>query len=188
MNKYLIVGLGNPGKEYTHTRHNIGYDIVDELVRAHNGSEYEFEKLALVNRIKVKARPVTVIKPTTYMNLSGNAVRYYLQNEKVDRANLLVVVDDIALALGSIRIRPQGSDGGHNGLKDIQDKLQTAKYPRMRVGVGSDFPKGRQVDYVLGKWSDKEINELVKKTPNFVSAIDSFIFNGISDTMNCFNS
>ncbi len=187
MNKYLIVGLGNPGKQYKNTRHNVGFDIVDEFVRAHGETEYQLQKLAMVCHTKVKGRNVTVIKPTTYMNLCGKAIKYYLQSEKVKLENMLVVVDDIALDLATIRIRPKGSDGGHNGLRDIQDKLQTSKYPRMRVGVGHDFPKGRQADYVLGKWSDEDINTLVSSTPDFISAIDTFIFKGIDEAMNTFN-
>ncbi len=188
MNKYLIVGLGNPGKEYDHTRHNIGFDVVDEWVRSQGAEGYELQKLASVCHVKFKGRPTTVIKPSTYMNLSGKAVKYYLDKESIKIENLLVVVDDLALDLAKIRFRAKGSAGGHNGLQDIQEKIGTSVYPRMKIGIGDDFPKGRQVDYVLGKWSKSELDTLVHNTSRFVDAIDTFIFRGIRETMNHFNT
>ncbi len=187
MNKYLIVGLGNPGRDYVHTRHNIGFDVVDELVRAHGGPEYSLERHAMHTQIKIKARPVTVIKPTTYMNLSGKAVKFYKEKENISLENMLIVVDDLSLPLSSIRFRAKGSDGGHNGLKDIQKELNTSKYPRMRIGIGSDFSRGQQSDYVLGKWTEHELKQLIDRTPKFVEAIDAFVFSGINNTMNNYN-
>ncbi len=187
MKKCLIVGLGNPGREYVHTRHNVGFDVVDELVRAHDGPEYALEKLAMVTKISIKSRPVTVIKPTTYMNLSGKAVKYYLEKEKINTENLLIVVDDVSLALATIRFRTKGTDGGHNGLKDIQNKINTTQYPRMRIGIGDDYPKGRQADYVLGRWSSQEMEALIAKTHDFVAGIETFVFRGITEAMNQYN-
>ncbi len=187
MNKYLIIGLGNFGKEYAYTRHNVGFDICDDLVQNYGVDSYELQKLALRTEIKIKGRTVVVIKPTTYMNNSGKAMKYYLSKEKVLLENSLVVVDDISLELAQIRFRTKGSDGGHNGLKDIQHRLGTQKYPRMKVGIGDNFPKGRQVDYVLGKWKPDEMQVFSEKKDTFVAAIETFVFRGISSAMNSFN-
>ncbi len=187
MKKYLIIGLGNFGKEYAYTRHNIGFDICDDLVIKHGVKSYELEKLAMRTEIKIKGRPVVVIKPTTYMNNSGKAVRYYLTKEKVEIENMLVIVDDLFLDLAQIRFRNKGTDGGHNGLKDIQEKLSTQKYPRMKIGIGDNFPKGKQSDYVLGKWTAAEMQTLSKKKDTFVDAVETFVFRGLSTAMNTFN-
>ncbi len=152
--KYLIVGLGNIGTDYHHTRHNIGFDVADAFAAKH-GALFRSDRLADVAEIKWKGRILVVIKPTTYMNLSGKAVKYWMDKEKIPAENMLVIVDELALPLEVIRLRPGGSDAGHNGLKSIQETIGTNQYPRLRFGIGNDFPKGRQVDYVLGRWTAK---------------------------------
>jgi PTH1 family peptidyl-tRNA hydrolase len=183
MEKFLIAGLGNIGAEYNHTRHNIGFEIADAFVAKHNGL-FKIERLAQVAELKVKGHPVFCIKPTTYMNLSGKAVAYWLQKEKISVQNSLTIVDDLALPLDKIRIRPGGSDAGHNGLKDIQFTLETTAYPRLRFGIGNEFPKGRQVEFVLSKWTEKEWPMVQQKIDACVSLIEQFIFIGIEKTMN----
>ena len=184
--KFLIVGLGNIGSEYEHTRHNIGFDIVDALAKKHNAT-FTVDRHAYRAEVKVKGKTFVLIKPVTYMNLSGKAVKHHLQNEKMDASKMLIITDDLALPVGKIRIKPKGSDGGHNGLKSINEHLVSSEYPRMRVGIGSDFPKGRQSDYVLGKWkSDEEpiISQTIEKA---VEAIEEFGLAGIQNAMNKFN-
>lgn len=183
MSKFLIVGLGNIGTEYAHTRHNIGFDIADEYVARHLLT-FESGRLADVAQFKLKGKPVTVIKPTTYMNLSGRAVKYWMDKEKIEIGNLLVLVDELALPLNKLRLRPSGSAAGHNGLKSIQEALQTDKYPRLRFGIGNDFPKGMQVDFVLDKWLAKEQPLIKEKISKCVEIIDNFIVTGIERTMN----
>jgi len=184
--KYLIVGLGNPGAEYAETRHNIGFKVLDALAEASN-LVFTSSKLAKRAEYKFKGRTFVLIKPTTYMNLSGKSVNYWLQKEKVSVENLFVIVDDIALPFGTIRIKQKGSDGGHNGLAHIAQVLNSTNYNRLRFGVGSDFGKGRQVDYVLGNWSEPEVKYLPKRITKAIGAIKNFGTVGIARTMNFSN-
>ncbi|MBE0650905.1 MAG: aminoacyl-tRNA hydrolase [Bacteroidales bacterium] len=185
--KYLIVGLGNIGVEYANTRHNIGFIVADALVNALNG-KFETERLASVASVKYKGKSLVVIKPTTYMNLSGKAVKYWLDKEKIPLENMLVVVDDIALPLGTLRMRKKGGAAGHNGISDIIMKLVTESFPRLRVGIGDDFAKGYQVDFVLGQWSQKETNVMIPRVEKAVEIIQSFVAAGIDNTMNLYNN
>jgi PTH1 family peptidyl-tRNA hydrolase len=183
MSKFLIVGLGNIGTEYRGTRHNIGFEIAEAFVSKHQ-CRFEISRLAEKAEVKWKGKIAIVIKPTTYMNLSGRAVKYWMDTEKIAIDSVLVILDDVALPLNKIRLRPSGSDGGHNGLKSIQEVLQTDKYPKLRFGIGNDYPKGRQVDYVLGKWSPSELPLVEFKTDKCVEVIEKFISIGIERTMN----
>lgn len=185
--KYLIAGLGNIGNEYTHTRHNIGFDVVHAFVVKHKGA-FTQGRLAYVSEIKWKGKKIICICPTTYMNLSGNAVKYWLDKEKIKLKNLLVVVDEVALPLDRLRLRPGGSDGGHNGLKSIQELLGTNEYPRLRFGIGNDFPKGMQSEFVLGKWRQTEEPLVARKIEASVEIIENYILKGISLTMNEVNN
>jgi peptidyl-tRNA hydrolase, PTH1 family len=185
--KYLIAGLGNIGSEYAETRHNIGFKVLDALAGASN-SFFSTDRYASVCEVKHKGKTFVLIKPSTYMNLSGNAVRYWLQQEKIDVANLMVITDDLALPYGKIRIRQRGSDGGHNGLKHIQQILGTDQYIRMRFGVGHAFSKGHQVDYVLGEWNSEEKEHLQAHITKCAEAVYSFGHIGIERTMNFFNT
>ena len=184
--KYLVVGLGNPGKEYEETRHNIGFKVVDELARELNAT-FSLDKAAFRAETKFKGRIIVMIKPITFMNLSGKAVNYWLQAEKIDLKNLLVITDDIALPFGKLRMKGKGSDGGHNGLKDIQAVLKTVDYTRLRFGVGNDFTKGRQADYVLGEWSKDEQLALPERIQTATEFIKSFTFVGLDMTMTTWN-
>ncbi|MBK6825551.1 MAG: aminoacyl-tRNA hydrolase [Chitinophagaceae bacterium] len=185
--KYLIVGLGNIGNEYAHTRHNIGFDVVNAFVIKHGG-QFRTDRHAYVADIRWKGKNFVCICPTTYMNLSGKAVKYWMDKEKIEPGNILVIVDEIALPLDKIRLRPSGSDAGHNGLKSLQESLGTQDYPRLRFGIGNDYPKGHQADYVLGKWK-KEEEPLVKlKIEKSVEIIESFAAQGIALTMNQVNN
>lgn len=184
--KYLIVGLGNIGAEYAHTRHNIGFDVVDKLVSKH-GVSFHSDRYADLAEIKVKGRTLVCIKPTTYMNLSGNAVRYWLDKEKIPIENMLVIVDELAVPLSKLRMRASGSSGGHNGLRHIEEVLKTGQYARLRFGIGNDYPKGKQVDFVLGKWTKDEELVVQKKTDRAVEAIEEFVFLGVSRAMNLVN-
>lgn len=183
MAKFLIAGLGNVGAEYQHTRHNIGFDIAEAFVTKHQ-SQFKMSRLAEVAEVRLKGRTAIVIKPTTFMNLSGKAVRYWMEAEKIGPDSVLVLVDEVALPLNKIRLRPSGSDGGHNGLKSIQEILQTDHYPRLRFGIGNDYPKGRQVDYVLGKWSASELPLVTLKISKCVEVIENFMTMGIERAMN----
>ncbi|HEY1164492.1 MAG TPA: aminoacyl-tRNA hydrolase [Chitinophaga sp.] len=185
--KYLIAGLGNIGEEYRHTRHNIGFDVADAFVAKHGGV-FRSDRLADVAECKWKGKIFVVIKPTTYMNLSGKAVKYWADKEKVPVENLLVIMDELALPLNVLRLRPGGSDAGHNGLKSIQELLGTNQYPRLRFGIGNNFPKGRQVDYVLGKWADKELPLVKQKIEKSVEIIEAIASIGIERTMNNYNN
>lgn len=185
--KFLIVGLGNIGEEYAHTRHNIGFDVVDALARKYDAT-FHNDRLAAIAEVKLKGRQVILIKPSTYMNLSGKAVKYWMDKEKVPLQHLLIVVDDLALGLEKLRLRPGGSDAGHNGLKSIQQHLQTTQYPRLRFGIGNNYPKGHQVDFVLGKWSADELPIVLKKIDLSVSTIEQFALTGIERTMNFVNN
>ena len=186
MNKFLIVGLGNVGEKYDNTRHNIGFKVVDAFVKEYEG-RFETEKLGAIASIKIKGKTVKVLKPSTYMNLSGKAVAYWMQKEKIKTENILIITDDIHIDFGTIRMKAKGSAGGHNGLKDIQEKLNSSSYPRFRFGVGATYSKGRQVDFVLGKWSDEEKSALIERIPTSVNAITSFINGGLANTMNTYN-
>ena len=186
MKKFLIVGLGNIGSDYDETRHNIGFKVLDHLAK-NESLTFETQKLGDVATYKLKGRSFLLLKPSTYMNLSGKAIKYWLTKEKIPVENLLVITDDLNLPFGSIRVKGKGSDGGHNGLKDTQDKLQTTKYNRFRFGIGDTFNKGRQVDYVLGKWSDEELTKLSERLDKSVEVIKSFGLSGMSTTMNQFN-
>jgi peptidyl-tRNA hydrolase, PTH1 family len=181
--KFLIVGLGNIGAEYAHTRHNIGFDVVEALAAKHNAT-FKIDRLAAVAEIKLKGKMLVCIEPSTYMNLSGKAVKYWMDKEKIAIEHVLVIVDELALPLSKIRLRPGGSDAGHNGLKSIQEVLQTTAYPRLRFGIGNDYPKGKQVDFVLGKWSDTEMPIVKKKIEATIEVIESFVLTGIERTMN----
>jgi PTH1 family peptidyl-tRNA hydrolase len=184
--KYLIAGLGNIGEEYKHTRHNIGFDVVDAFAARHN-AVFQNDRLADVAECKWKGKTFILIKPTTYMNLSGRAVKYWLDKEKIPLENLLVILDDLALPLDVIRLRPGGSDAGHNGLKSIQESLGSNQYPRLRFGVGNQYPKGRQVEFVLGKWKNTEEPVVQEKIEKSADIIESFASIGIARTMNEYN-
>jgi len=186
MKKYLIVGLGNIGEKYADTRHNIGFKILDHFAKKEDVT-FKTEKLADKAEYKLKGRLFIFIKPNTYMNLSGKAVQYWLQKENIPLDNLLVITDDLNLPFGSLRIKTKGSDGGHNGLKDIQDKLNTSTYNRFRFGISDSFGKGRQVDYVLGEWTDEENKKLPERLLKSVEIIKSFVLSGVNNTMNTFN-
>ncbi|GFZ88885.1 peptidyl-tRNA hydrolase [Aquaticitalea lipolytica] len=186
MKKYLIVGLGNIGNEYTNTRHNIGFKVLDFLA-SKESLIFETQKLGDVTVYKFKGRQFILLKPSTYMNLSGKSVLYWLTKENIPMENLLIITDDLNLPFGSIRLKTKGSDGGHNGLKDIQDKLQTTNYNRFRFGISDAFSKGRQVDYVLGEWSDEENEKLSERLEKSVELIKSFGTAGVNITMNTFN-
>lgn len=187
MNKYLIVGLGNIGEEYAQTRHNIGFDIADALVGKHGG-QFRQDRLADMAEIRVKGRSLFVIKPTTYMNLSGKAVKYWRDKEQIPAENILVLVDDLALPLEKIRIRGGGSDGGHNGLKSIQELIGTTEYPKLRFGIGNNYPKGRQADFVLGKWNGEEWPLVLVKINKSVEIIEHFVLAGLASAMNHYNN
>ncbi len=185
--KYLIVCLGNIGAEYANTRHNIGFVVADALALSLKG-KFETQRLAAVARLKFKGRTLVVIKPTTYMNLSGKAVKYWMTKEKVPTNKILVVLDDIALPLGTLRLKKQGGDAGHNGLTDIIEKLGTNVFSRLRVGIGNDFPRGYQVDYVLGEWSRSETDILIPRVEKAVEIIKDFVALGVDRTMNRYNN
>jgi PTH1 family peptidyl-tRNA hydrolase len=187
MKKFLIVGLGNIGDEYKETRHNIGFKILDAL-GAKEEFSFETAKLGDIGMFKVKGRSVLCLKPATYMNRSGKALKYWMDKEKIPLENVLVITDDINLQFGTIRIKTKGSDGGHNGLKDIQLFLQGNTYNRFRFGVGADFGKGRQVEYVLGKWNEDEDSAIVERLKKSAEVVTSFVLAGITSTMNQFNN
>jgi PTH1 family peptidyl-tRNA hydrolase len=186
MNKFLIVGLGNIGDEYAHTRHNIGFDILDYLATKHRVA-FNVDRLASTAVISLKGKKIICIKPSTYMNLSGRAVKYWMDKENIDVSNLLVLVDEIAVPLNKIKMKPTGSDGGHNGLKSIQESLGTTQYPRLRFGIGNDFPKGMQVDHVLGKWNKGEEQMVAKKIERAAIAVEEFVFMGLDKAMESVN-
>jgi peptidyl-tRNA hydrolase, PTH1 family len=185
--KFLIVGLGNVGSEYAHTRHNIGFDVVNAFVTKHKGS-FRADRLAYVAHIKWKGKIFVCICPSTFMNLSGQAVKYWMNKEKISLENSLTIVDDVALPLSKLRLKPAGSDGGHNGLKSLHESLGTTEYPRLRFGIGNDYPKGMQSDFVLGKWR-KEEDPLIKiKIDKSVEIIETFATQGITAAMNWINN
>jgi len=185
--KFLLIGLGNVGNEYAHTRHNIGFDVVYAFVSKHGGN-FRTDRLAYVAEVKWKGKLFVCICPTTYMNLSGKSVKYWMDKEKIALDHSMVVVDDLALPLEKLRIRPGGSDAGHNGLKSIAETLQTSEYPKLRFGIGNNYPKGMQADFVLGKWR-KDEEPLVKlKIEKSVEAIECFASQGITAAMNQVNN
>lgn len=195
MNKFLIVGLGNIGDEYSFTRHNIGFEIADAFVKSLQGEEnktneklFTNDKLAFVNHSKYRGKQIVTIKPTTYMNLSGKSVNYWLQSEKIPLESLLVITDDLALPFGTLRMKKKGSDGGHNGLADIALTLNSTEYIRLRFGIGSNFSKGHQVNYVLNRWDKEEQKILPERIDMAVEMIKSFVINGVDRTMTLFNN
>ena len=185
MDKYLIVGLGNPGSEYAETRHNIGYMVLDAFAKASN-IVFSDRRYGYVAETSLRGRKLFLLKPTTYMNLSGNAVRYWLNKENIDESRLLVIVDDLSLPLGAIRLKANGSAGTHNGLGHIQ-QLIGQKYARLRVGIGNDFPRGTQVNYVLGRFADDERTILEPSFNTCIEIVKSFVLSGVDITMNQFN-
>lgn len=185
MDKFLIVGLGNPGYEYEKTRHNTGFMVVDEFARS-VGATFEDKRYGFVAETSIKGRKVFILKPTTFMNLSGNAVRYWLQKENIDQERLLVIVDDLSIPLGDFRLKGNGSNGGHNGLGNIQ-QLIGQQYARLRMGIGADFAKGQQVDWVLGKYDEEDMKTLQPSIDQAVDIIKSFVLAGLNITMNQYN-
>lgn len=195
MSKFLIACLGNIGPEYENTRHNIGFKVADALALALSKEEgadtkklFQSDRLADVCHAKFKGKQLVIIKPTTYMNLSGKSVNYWLQAEKITAHSLLVITDDLALPFGTLRVRKKGSDGGHNGLSDIITTLKSAEFARLRFGIGSEFAKGKQVDYVLGEWTGEEEKELPERIDKSVEIVKSFVSIGIDRTMSDFNN
>ena len=186
MKKYLIVGLGNVGEKYDHTRHNIGFSILDEIAKQENVI-FEPQKLGSIAKFRYKGRLFILLKPATYMNLSGKAVKYWITKEKILLENLLIICDDLNIPFGTIRLKPKGSAGGHNGLLDINESLQTQNYARFRFGVGDSFKKGNQVDYVLGNWNDDETKKLPERLKKSYELVKSFGTSGIANTMSDFN-
>ena len=186
MKKFLIVGLGNIGAEYVNTRHNIGFKVLDYFANQESIS-FQTQKLGDVTEFKIKGRTAIILKPNTYMNLSGKAVKYWMEKEKIEKDNLLIITDDLNLSFGSIRIKTKGSDGGHNGLKNIQLLLNSTEYPRFRFGISDAFKKGKQVDYVLGEWSTEEKEALKERLSISSEIIKSFVLAGLNTTMNAYN-
>ena len=185
--KFLIVGLGNIGSEYAHTRHNIGFDTLDAFAQASN-AVFTDKRYGAIAEVKLKGHQLILLKPSTYMNLSGNAVRYWMQQEKIPVEQLLVVVDDLALPFGTLRLKPKGSDAVHNGLKNIQELIGTQAYPRLRFGIGNDFPQGGQIDYVLGKIPAEQQQCKEERIAIACEIIKSFCLAGIQITMNQYNN
>ena len=186
--KYLIAGLGNIGAEYDHTRHNIGFDVIDRLAASVEGFRFESGRKALVGTMRYKGRSILLLKPTTYMNLSGEAIQYWMHQEKIQLQNLLVITDDLALPFGSLRLRPKGGSAGHNGLTNIIECIQTEEFARLRFGIGSDFAKGHQVRYVLSRWEKNEIDLLGPRIMIACDIIKSFTSIGLQETMNLYNN
>jgi len=184
--KYLIVGIGNKGEQYTETRHNVGFKIAEKIAETLE-APFKTANFGWMAEGKYKGRKVFILKPDTYVNLSGNAVRYWMQKENIPLENLLVVTDDLALPFGTLRLKGKGSDAGHNGLKNIQQVLNTPNYARLRFGISSDFEKGRQVDYVIGEWAEEEKEKLPERIGKFSEAALSFVFAGLNNTMSSFN-
>ena len=187
MSKYLIIGLGNIGKEYEHTRHNIGFDVVDILAKE-LGAMFDLGRLAVYAKASYKGKQLHIIKPTTYMNLSGKAIKYWMNELKIPVENIFVIVDDLALPFGQLRVRAKGSSAGHNGLNSIEEELLTQEYPRLKFGIGNDFPKGKQVEFVLGKWNATQEMEVQQRITIAVEIIKSFCTIGLANTMNLFNN
>lgn len=186
MKKFLIVGLGNIGAEYVNTRHNIGFKTLDYFAKKESIS-FQTAKLGDIAEFKIKGRTLLLLKPNTYMNLSGKAVKYWMEKENIEKENILVITDDLNLSFGTIRIKTKGSDGGHNGLKSIQSLLNTSEYPRFRFGISDQFKKGQQVDYVLGEWNEDENAKLPERLEKSAEIIKSFALAGLNNTMNEYN-
>ncbi|MBJ2174008.1 aminoacyl-tRNA hydrolase [Aureibaculum sp. A20] len=186
MKKFLIVGLGNIGSEYDNTRHNIGFKVLDSLASKENIT-FENKKLGAISQFRFKGRTFILLKPSTYMNLSGKAVKYWMTKENIALENVLIICDDLNISFGTIRVKGKGSAGGHNGLKDINVQLNTQNYPRFRFGVGDEFSKGRQIDYVLGKWTPEEETKLVERLDKSCELIKSYGTAGLNNTMSDFN-
>ncbi len=186
MNKFLVIGLGNIGLEYVNTRHNIGFKILDDFAKKNN-LVFQSVKLGMLATITIKGRKILLLKPNTYMNLSGKAIQYWMQKENISKENILVITDDLNLSFGTIRIKTKGTDGGHNGLKNIQLLLNTSEYPRFRFGISDEFKKGKQIDYVLGEWNDDENAKLPERLKLASEIIESFVLAGLDNTMNIFN-
>jgi PTH1 family peptidyl-tRNA hydrolase len=186
MKKFLIVGLGNIGSEYANTRHNIGFKVLDYITNQ-EGISFQTVKLGEVAELKIKGRTLLLLKPNTYMNLSGKAVKYWLEKENIEKENMLVITDDLNLAFGTIRIKTKGSDGGHNGLKNIQLLLNSTEYPRFRFGISDTFKKGQQVNYVLGEWDAEEKEKLKERLEISSEIVKSFALSGLNNTMNTYN-
>lgn len=184
--KYLIVGLGNPGAKYENTRHNVGFKVLEELIKG-SDSKFESGKLGNVAEFKFKGRTLVLLQPSTFMNLSGKAVNYWMQKEKIPLDRVLIITDDIALPFGKLRLKGKGSDAGHNGLKDIAATLNTTKYARLKFGVGSEFSKGRQVDYVLGEWNEEELKMFDERLKTSTEFIKGFATIGLDRTMSNWN-
>ena len=187
MSKFLLVGLGNIGAEYAHTRHNIGFDVLDFFVAKH-GAGFQTERLADMTNFRFRGKTLVCIKPSTYMNLSGKAVKYWMDREKIPLKNILVIVDELALPLSKLRLKAKGGHAGHNGLKSIEETLGTTEYPRLRFGIGNEFPKGMQVDFVLGKWTVPEKIIVAKKIEKCSEAIENYVIAGPEHTMNSLNN
>ncbi|MGB0429881.1 MAG: aminoacyl-tRNA hydrolase [Bacteroidia bacterium] len=185
--KYLIAGLGNIGPKYSKTRHNVGFMVLDAFCKKYN-AEFTDQKLGAVSQFRVKNKQVLLLKPNTFMNLSGKAVRYWLQSEKIPIENLLVVTDDIAIDEGTIRLKGKGSDGGHNGLKHINEVLGHNKFSRLRFGIGNNYAKGKQIDYVLGEWSENDFINVMHSIDLAVLATESFVLEGLPNAMNKYNN
>ena len=186
MKKFLIVGLGNIGSEYANTRHNIGFKILDYISNQEN-CPFQTVKLGELAELKIKGRSLLLLKPNTYMNLSGKAVKYWMEKENIEKENILIITDDLNLVFGTIRIKTKGSDGGHNGLKNIQLELNTSEYPRFRFGISDAFKKGQQVNYVLGEWSEEEKAKLKERLEIASEIVKSFALAGLNNTMNLYN-
>ena len=186
MKKFLIVGIGNIGNEYDDTRHNIGFQFLN-CISEEFKENFSTVKYGQTCKFNLKGKSITLLKPSTYVNLSGKAVRYWLNKENIDLENILVISDDLNLEFGRIRLKPNGSDGGHNGLKDITNSLNTSNYSRLRFGIGGDFPKGKQSEYVLSKWNKEEISKFIEIEPLFTEIVKSYVTQGIDETMNKFN-
>jgi PTH1 family peptidyl-tRNA hydrolase len=186
MKKFLIVGLGNIGADYANTRHNIGFKILDHFAKKES-INFQTAKLGDVAEFKMKGRTLILLKPNTYMNLSGKAVKYWMEKENIEKENILIITDDLNLGFGTIRIKTKGSDGGHNGLKSIQSLLNTTEYPRFRFGISDQFKKGQQVNYVLGEWDEEEKAKLTERLEISSEIIQSFALAGLNNTMNEFN-
>lgn len=185
--KYLIVGLGNIGTTYQNTRHNVGFTVLDAFAEASN-TFFTDSRYGSITTVKVKNKSLLLLKPSTLMNLSGNAVRYWMQQEKIPLQRTLIIVDDIALPLGTLRLKPKGADAGHNGLKNIQEILGTNQYSRLRFGIGNDFPRGGQIDFVLGQWKEEELQIVQQRSQQAIEIIKSFCLAGVQITMNQFNN
>ncbi len=185
--KYLIIGLGNPGEDYTNTRHNIGFKVLDFIANK-SGTSFISKRYGFRAEYKKRGRTIILVKPTTYMNLSGKAVNYYLQKEKIPIENLMIIVDDIAIPFGTIRIKSKGGAGGHNGLQNIEETIATTKYNRLRFGIGKEFQQGQQINYVLGEWSEEEEKNLNERIEKVAEAVEQFPVIGIDRTMNYYNN